>query len=73
MTDQHGRVVFESCLLSAQGAIPKVFRMEILRVDSGSDLSHLMDQIEKHQPSEQNRIVVDDEAIQEDPAENNDN
>ena len=39
-------------MLSPEGEIPKIFRMQILKTDSGSSLSRLMDEIEKNQPSD---------------------
>ena len=44
--------MFDRNILSPDGEIPKIFRMQILKTDSGSSLSRLMDEIEKNQPSD---------------------
>ena len=50
--DKRGKRYFDKIVLSPEGEIPKIFRMQILKTDSGSSLSRLMDEIEKNQPSE---------------------
>ena len=53
--DKNGKVVFDKVVLTPDGEIPKIFRMHILKTDSGSELSRLMEDIEKNQPSEYER------------------
>lgn len=48
--------MFDKVVLTPEGEIPKIFRMQILKTDSGSSLSRLMDEIEKNQPSEYERV-----------------
>ena len=48
--------MFDKVVLTPDGEIPKIFRMHILKTDSGSELSRLMEDIEKNQPSEYERI-----------------
>lgn len=48
--------MFDKIVLTAEGEIPKIFRMQILKTDSGSSLSRLMDEIERNQPSEYERV-----------------
>merc|ERR550539_411458 len=48
--------MFDKVVLSPEGEIPKIFRMQILKTDSGSSLSRLMDEIEKNQPSDYERV-----------------
>ena len=50
--DKRGKRMFDKNVLSPDGEIPKIFRMQILKTDSGSSLSRLMDEIEQNQPSE---------------------
>jgi hypothetical protein len=54
--DKHGKRMFDKVVLTPEGDIPKIFRMQILKTDSGSSLSRLMDEIEKNQPSEYERV-----------------
>ena len=54
--DKRGKRMFDKIVLTAEGEIPKIFRMQILKTDSGSSLSRLMDEIEKNQPSEYERV-----------------
>ena len=54
--DKHGKRMFDKVVLTNEGEIPKIFRMQILKTDSGSSLSRLMDEIEKNQPSEYERV-----------------
>jgi len=44
--------MFDKVILSPDGEIPKIFRMGMLKSDSGSSLSRLMDEIERNNPSE---------------------
>jgi hypothetical protein len=44
--------MFDKSILSADGELPKVFRINLLKSDSSSSLSELMREIEKNQPSE---------------------
>ena len=53
--DKRGKRMFDKNVLTSEGEIPKIFRMQILKTDSGSSLSRLMDEIEKNQPSEYER------------------
>ena len=53
--DKRGKRMFDKIVLTPEGDIPKIFRMQILKQDSGSSLSRLMDEIEKNQPSEYER------------------
>ena len=46
--DKRGKRMFDRAVLTPEGDIPKVFRMQILKTDSGSSLSRLMDEIEKN-------------------------
>ena len=46
--DKRGKRMFDKIVLTAEGEIPKIFRMQILKTDSGSSLSRLMDEIEKN-------------------------
>ena len=50
--DKRGRKMFDAVILGPDGEIPKIFRMGLLRSDSGSSLSRLMEEIEKNNPSE---------------------
>ena len=43
--------MFDYEILTPEGEIPKVFRMGLLKTDTGSSLSRLMDEIEKNNPS----------------------
>ena len=75
--------MFDKAILSAEGEIPKVFRMQVLKSDSGSSLSRLMDEIEKNQPSdyenfEEEKLYIDndgetsvDSAMEDTPANYN--
>ena len=54
--DKRGKRMFDKAVLTAEGEIPKIFRMQILKTDSGSSWSRLMDEIEKNQPSEYERV-----------------
>jgi len=54
--DKRGKRMFDKIVLSPEGDIPKIFRMHVLKTDSGSELSRLMEDIEKNQPSEYERI-----------------
>ena len=54
--DKRGKRMFDKVVLTAEGEIPKIFRMQILKTDSGSSLSRLMDEIEKNQPSDYERV-----------------
>ena len=56
MIDKRGKRMFDKIVLTAEGEIPKIFRMQILKTDSGSSLSRLMDEIERNQPSEYERV-----------------
>lgn len=40
--------MFDRNVLSPDGEIPKIFLMQVLKTDSGSSLSRLMDEIEKN-------------------------
>ena len=55
--DKRGKRMFDKVVLTPEGEIPKIFRMQILKTDSGSSLSRLMDEIEKNQPSEYERVL----------------
>lgn len=46
--DKQGKKMFDRVILDGDGEIPKVFRMGILKQDSGSSLSRLMEEIEKN-------------------------
>lgn len=59
--DKRGRRMFDKIVLTSEGEIPKIFRMQILKTDSGSSLSRLMDEIEKNQPSEYERVDEENE------------
>lgn len=61
IVDKRGKPMFDKVVLSPDGEIPKIFRMQILKTDSGSSLSRLMDEIEKNQPSEYDRVEEDKE------------
>ena len=56
IVDKRGKRMFDKIVLTPEGEIPKIFRMQILKTDSGSSLSRLMDEIEKNQPSEYERV-----------------
>ena len=58
--DKRGKRMFDKVILGPDGEIPKIFRMQILKSDSGSSLSRLMDEIEKNQPSEYERVDEED-------------
>ena len=58
--DKRGKRMFDKVVLTAEGEIPKIFRMQILKTDSGSSLSRLMDEIEKNQPSEYENVVEEE-------------
>ena len=57
--------MFDKVVLSPDGEIPKIFRMQILKTDSGSSLSRLMDEIEKNQPSDYERAEEDKDQDQD--------
>jgi hypothetical protein len=46
--DKYGKPMFDKVVLTPEGEIPKIFRMQILKTDSGSSLSRLMEEIEKN-------------------------
>lgn len=46
--DKNGKRMFDRIVLTPEGDIPKIFRMQILKTDSGSSLSRLMEEIEKN-------------------------
>mmetsp|Transcript_22416 Transcript_22416/g.27588 ORF Transcript_22416/g.27588 Transcript_22416/m.27588 type:complete len:387 (+) Transcript_22416:7037-8197(+) len=46
--DKNGKRMFDKVVLTPEGDIPKIFRMQILKTDSGSSLSRLMEEIEKN-------------------------
>jgi len=52
LIDKHGKVMFAKGLLDADGDIPKVYRTGLLKSDTASSLSRLMDEIERNQPSD---------------------
>lgn len=54
--DKRGKRMFDKVILDSDGEIPKIFRTQMLKTDSGSSLSRLMDEIEKNQPSEYDRV-----------------
>ena len=62
--DQRGYPVFDKVVLSPEGEIPKIFRMQILKTDSGSSLSRLMDEIEKNQPSDYEPVEEEKEPAE---------
>ena len=47
--DIRGKVAFEKSMLYADGDIPEVFRLNLLRSDSASSLSRLMSEIDRNQ------------------------
>lgn len=49
---KRGNRMFDRNILDADGEIPKVFRLGLLRADTGSSLSRLMSEIEKNNPSD---------------------
>ena len=59
--------MFERCLIDEEGDIPEIFRMNMLRSDSQSSLSRLMDEIDRHQPEEEEEVDqdADDAAVEE--------
>ena len=59
--DKRGKRMFDKIVLTPEGEIPKIFRMQILKQDSGSSLSRLMDEIEKNQPSEYERVEQEED------------
>jgi len=64
VTDASGNVIFERHLIDADGEIPEIFRMNLLRSDSQSSLSRLMDEIDKHQPYDE-IPGADDTAVEQ--------
>jgi len=46
--DKYGKRMFDWFILAADGELPKVFRMNLLKSDSSSSLSELMREIEKN-------------------------
>jgi len=50
--DKYGKKMFDKVILSPDGELPKVFRINLLKSDSSSSLSELMREIEKNQPSD---------------------
>ena len=50
--DKNGKIAFYKSQLDDDGEIPKVFCTGLLKSDSRSDLSDLMSEIDKNQPSE---------------------
>ena len=65
VVDKRGKPMFDKVVLSPDGEIPKIFRMQILKTDSGSSLSRLMDEIEKNQPSDYERAEEDKDQDQD--------
>ena len=50
--NKNGKKMFDKKLLDADEDIPKVFRTGLLKSDTASSLSRLMDEIERNQPSD---------------------
>ena len=46
--DKYGKKMFDKVILSPDGELPKVFRINLLKSDSSSSLSELMREIEKN-------------------------
>ena len=58
--DVNAHVVFEAHLLDDQGDIPELFRMNLLRSESDSSISQLMEDLEQNEPFDEE----DDAAVQ---------
>merc|ERR1711998_423007 len=52
LVNKSGKVMFNKGLLDADGDIPKVYRTGLLKSDTASSLSRLMDEIQRNQPSD---------------------
>lgn len=65
--DKYGKKMFDRAILSADGELPKVFRINLLKSDSSSSLSELMREIEKNQPSEFDEEVKSNEVPDQRP------
>jgi len=50
--DKRGNRVFDKVILNPDGEIPKIFRMGMLKSDSGSSLSRYIEELERLNPSE---------------------
>lgn len=50
--DSKGNIAFDKVVLGQDGEIPPVYRTGVLKVDSNSDLSNLMAEIENNQAGE---------------------
>lgn len=61
--DIRGKVVFEKAILYADGDIPEVFRLNLLRSDSASSLSRLMSEIDKNQQHEDSHAQMQRRSI----------
>lgn len=62
--DKFGKKMFDRAILSPDGELPKVFRMNLLKSDSTSSLSELMREIEKNQSSEFDEEVKSREVLE---------
>lgn len=61
--DVRGKVTFEKHLLYADGDIPDVFRLNLLRSDSASSLSRLMSEIDRNQNMEDSQAHIQKRSI----------
>lgn len=50
--DIRGKLMFDKIVLETDGEIPAVFRTGFLKSETGSELSQLMSDLDKHAPSE---------------------
>lgn len=62
--DKFGKPMFDKAILTPDGELPKVFRMNLLKSDSTSSLSELMREIEKNQSSEFDEEVKSREVLE---------
>lgn len=63
--DIRGKLMFDKVVLEQDGEIPAVFRTGLLKSDTGSELSRLMSDLDKHVPSENNEQDQEEEAQRE--------
>lgn len=59
--NSHGQIVFERSLLDKNGEIPELFRANLLKTETESDISQLMNDLEENPPVQDD--TEDDAAV----------